>query len=72
MLVKDIVDNIISHNEIVAIHVERREEISYHECLWRGMAWQIPEKFANMTFSKIFGVIPETIDQADTINIEVK
>ena len=36
------------------------------------MAWQIPEEFGNMTFSKIFGVIPETLDQADTINIEVK
>ena len=72
MLVKDIVDNIISHNEIVAIWCVDIDENLYHRCLWRGMAWQIPEEYGNMTFSKIFGCIPESIMQADTINIEVK
>jgi len=63
------IDVIFSHNEIIAVweKINERE----HEMKWRGMAWDLPEKYKNIKNWKIFGVIPESIDEADTINIKV-
>lgn len=68
----DLVDKIFSHNEIVALWKEEKDEISYHKLLWRGMAWDIPSEYKNCKFVKIFGTIPESIVEADTINVEVE
>lgn len=66
------VDKFFSHNEVVALWKEEKGEISYHKLLWRGMAWDIPKEYKTCKFVKIFGTIPESITEADTINIEVE
>lgn len=70
--VKDLIDTIISHNEIVGIWERRKnKEGRYHALLWKGMAWDIPEEYLDRTFLKIFGTVPESITEADTVNIAV-
>lgn len=69
--VEDIIDKLFSHNERVSLWVSVKEEITYHQLIWSGMAWDIPEVFKSCYFVKIFGTIPEKITQADIINIEV-
>ena len=70
--VKDLIDAIISHNEIVGIWERRKnKEGRYHALLWKGMAWDIPEEYLDRTFLKIFGTVPESITDADTVNIAV-
>ena len=70
--VKDLIDTIIGHNEIVAIWERRKnKEGRYHALLWKGMALDIPEEYLERTFLKIFGTVPEIITEADTINIAV-
>lgn len=70
--VKDLIDTIISHNEIVGIWESRKNKGGrYHVLLWKGMAWDIPEEYLDRTFLKIFGIVPETITEADTVNISV-
>lgn len=66
------VDKFFSHNEVVALWKKEKDEISYHKLLWRGMAWDIPKEYKTCRFVKIFGTIPESIAEADTINIEVE
>lgn len=70
--VKNLIDRVIGHNEIVAIWERRKnKEGRYHILLWRGMAWNIPEEYLNRTFLKIFGTVPESISNADSVNIAV-
>lgn len=70
--VKDLIDTIISHNEIVGIWERRKnKEERYDVLLWRGMAWDIPKEYLDRTFLKIFGTVPESITKADTVNIAV-
>ena len=70
--VKDLIDTIIGHNEVVGIWERRKgEEGRYHVLLWRGMAWDIPEEYLNRTFLKIFGIVPESMSTADTVNIAI-
>ena len=70
--VKDLKDTIISHNEVVGIWERRKnKEGRYHALLWKGMAWDIPEEYLDRTFLKIFGTVPESIAEADTVNISV-
>ena len=70
--VNDVVDKLFSHNEIISLWREERENgISVHKRIWYGMAWDIPEELKKCTFVKIFGTIPESIVHADIINIEV-
>lgn len=71
-VVKDLIDKVIDHNEIVAIWERRKsKEGRYSVLLWRGMAWDIPEEYLDRTFLKIFGTVPESITEADTVNIAV-
>lgn len=71
--VKDIIDTIISHNEIVALWVkEETEDVRYDKRIWRGMAWEIPKQYMGCKFVKIFGTVPESIVEADTINIRIE
>ena len=70
--VKNLIDTIIGHNEIVGIWERQKNKYgSYSILLWRGMAWDIPEEYLGRTFLKIFGIAPEKIGEADTVNIEV-
>ena len=71
--VKDIIDTIISHNEIVALWIEEEtEDVRYDKQIWRGMAWDIPNSYKGCKFIKIFGTVPESIVEADTINIRIE
>lgn len=65
------IDDIFSHNEIVALWVNEPGK-HLHLRVWRGMAWDIPKALKECEFVNIFGVVPETIDKADTINICIK
>lgn len=70
--VKDLIDKVIGHNEIVAIWERRKgKEGRYSVLLWRGMAWEIPDEYLARTFLKIFGTVPYSITEADTVNIAV-
>lgn len=68
--VNDVVGKLFSHNEIVALWRLKKVD-NVHYLLWRGMAWDIPREYQSMPFVKVFGTIPESIMQADTINIEI-
>ena len=49
------------------------DEDKDHFCIvWEGMAWDMPEKYLDIDNWRIFGLIPESIDVADTINIHIK
>ncbi|HJI48776.1 MAG TPA: hypothetical protein OIL97_04410 [Oscillospiraceae bacterium] len=70
--VKDLIDTIICHNEIIGIWERRKnKEGRYSVLLWRGMAWDIPEEYLDRTFLKIFGTVPKSITEADTVNIAI-
>ena len=69
----DIIDRIISHNEIVTLMFET-EVCSFRglQHFWHGMAWNIPKEYLELPFVKIYGVVPDKITVADTIWIEVR
>ena len=69
--VSELVDKLFSHNETIALWEKRKDEISYHYLLWKGMAWDIPKEYAKCKFVKMFGAISEKIENADVINIEI-
>ena len=69
MKLSEAIDVIFSHNEIIAVWERINEQ--EHEMKWRGMAWELPDKYKNIIDWKIFGIVPETINKADTINIKV-
>lgn len=62
-----LVDTVISHNEIIAIWCVETKQTS--KLLWRGQAWKMPDEYKGLRFVRIFGAIPEKITEADTINI---
>lgn len=69
----DIIDRIISHNEIVTLMFET--EVSSFRGLqhfWHGAAWNIPKEYLELPFVKIHGVVPDKITEADIIWIEVR
>ena len=63
------VDNIFSHNEVISIWKKINEYSS--TLMWHGMAWQIPEEYKGVEKWRIFGLIPESILVADSINIRI-
>lgn len=68
--IREAIDLIFSHNEAVALWADEDKE---HFCIvWEGMAWDMPEKYLDIDNWRIFGLIPESIDVADTINIHIK
>lgn len=69
MKIREAVNNVFSHNEIVAIweYVSGRED----RLVWRGMAYDLPKKYKDIEQWQIFGTIPENIWKADTINIRI-
>ena len=71
--VGNLIDKIFSHNEIVALwYEEPTEDVRYDKQIWRGMAWDIPKVYRECKFIKIFGTVPESIVEADTINIRIE
>ena len=70
MKIKKALNKLFSHNEIIALWCETNK--GFKVLLWRGEAWKLSEEYKNLRISRIFGTIPETITQADTINILIK
>ena len=71
--VGDLIDKVFSHNEIVALWCEEKtEDVRYDKQIWRGMAWDMPRGYRGCKFLKIFGTVPESIVEADTINIRIE
>lgn len=68
--VEDIINNIIDDNEEISLWV-KSNQITYKK-IWNGMAYEIPEEYKKKTFLKIFGTFPQTIIEADVINILVE
>lgn len=69
MKISDAINNIFSHNEMVAIweYVSGSED----KLVWRGMAWDLPERYKDIEQWQIFGNSTENIWKADTINIRI-
>lgn len=67
----NMVDVFFSHNAIVHLWCVDPAEEEYSTSLWRGMAWDIPQKYKEMKFEKFFGNVPEYLYEADAINILV-
>lgn len=50
----------------------KTEDVRNDKQIWRGMAWEIPKTYRGCKFLKIFGTVPESICEADTINIRIE
>lgn len=71
--VGNLIDKIFSHNEVVALWCEEKtDDVRYDKQIWRGMAWDVPKVYKECKFIKIFGTVPESIVEADTINIRIE
>lgn len=71
--VKDLIDTIFSHNEIICLSVpvyDTEDTVTYSQSIWRGHAHELPEEFGNYIFLRIKGVVAENITKSDTIWIE--
>lgn len=64
-------DNLFSHNSLIALWYDKPDDKGYSHLLWRGMAWDIPEEYKELRLIEIMGIIPESIDKADAINLLV-
>lgn len=67
---KNTIDVIFSHNEIVTLMCDGVDENGVRCCLhfWHGMAWNIPKEYLELPFVKIHGVVS---DKSDTLYVEV-
>ena len=67
---KNTIDVIFSHNEIVTLMCDGVDENGTRCCLhfWHGMAWNIPKEYLELSFVKIHGVVS---DKPDTLYVEV-
>lgn len=67
---KNVIDVIFSHNEIVTLMCDGVDENGTRCYLhfWHGMAWNIPKEYLELQFVKIHGVVS---DKLDTLYVEV-
>lgn len=70
MKLKNAVDKLFSHNETIALWCETDQH--YKALLWRGEAWRLPKEHQKLRIARFFGTIPQSICNADTINILIK
>lgn len=64
------IDTIISHNESIALWINVKDEgPSYKRMVWSGMAHELPDYLLDVKVARIFGTIPESILEADRLNI---
>lgn len=71
MKIREAIDYIFSHNEIVALWEINPADAHYSNRIWKGMAWEIPDNFLDCENWKIFGTIPNSIVEADVLNIRI-
>ena len=70
MKLRDAIDNIFSHNEIISVWKEGDDHTS--KKIWHGEAWRLPQMYWNCRKWRIFGTVCECIYESDTINILLK
>lgn len=68
--VEDIIDTIISHNNIIELYEESKDDPHYSVRIWKGMAHRLPKHFGRYKFLSINGSICENIADSDHINIQ--
>ncbi len=66
-----LLEQLIDRNERIAIWYKTDEKSGYNYTLWKGMAWDFPEEMKHLRVDKIFGSVPQSIVDADIINIRV-
>ena len=71
MKIKEAIDTIFSHNEVVAIWEESPNDHRIDELKWHGMAHKIPHEYLVKENWRIFGVITDEIRESDRINIRI-
>lgn len=71
LTVGDLIDIIFSHNEIISLNVPKYDEngLMYSQQIWRGHAHELPIKYKDYLFYRIFGCVAESIVRSDTIYI---
>ena len=71
MKLGEAIDSIFSHNEIIALWEIDKLDKNYSNRIWKGMAWDIPDKYRDCKNWRIFGAIPDSIFDADILNIRL-
>lgn len=71
MTIKDMIDNVFSHNSLIKIWGSFEVDKNHSYMLWKGVAWETPKEFLNLE-AMIFGSIVESIWESDYLNLEVK
>lgn len=70
---KEICDSNLIVNQRISLWIPGEDNDGTY-CLdrvWQGMSWDVPQEFRDIYVKHIYGAIPETIDDADIINIEL-
>lgn len=72
----DIIDNWISHNEIVGLWIDKQDKedscVKYKERVWHGMGWHIPDEYKQRQVIRIFGTVSDKLHESDTVNVLIK
>ena len=69
MKIRDMIDNVISHNSRVSVWKNSGE--GYSSLVWKGMAWEIPECYLDSN-AMIFGTVCDNISDSDYLHFEIK
>lgn len=67
-----LIETLVDSNEIIALWEQVTDDgggVPVMHMIWKGMGHELPYRYLNRTVDRIFGVIPENIMDADTINI---
>lgn len=69
MKVKEFNDNMISHNELIALWFSEDEGSKRFYC---GEAWATPEKYLELPVVRVFGAVADNLFESDVINLLVE
>lgn len=69
MKVKEFNDNMISHNELVALWYKEDDGLKRFYC---GEAWATPEKYLDLSMVRVFGAVDDNLFESDVINLLVE
>lgn len=69
MKIKEFNDNMISHNELIALWYNDDQEFKRFYC---GEAWATPEKYLDLPMLRVFGAVADDVWRSDVINLLVE
>ena len=67
MKVGKMIGRLFHRNEIIALW--KQTDRGFKSLLWRGAAHNIPDEYKGLRVKRFFGTIPESIAQADALNL---